>query len=161
MLIRDEAAGDEPAIHEVHAGAFGRPAEAKLVDDLRQSGDAVISMVAAEGDRIVGHILMSKLGAPMRALALAPVGVHPDFQGRGIGSSLIREGLERARNDGWEAIFVLGAPGYYRRFGFSVEAARGYGSPYAGEHFMMLPLFTRPIPASGRLVYPAAFELLD
>jgi putative acetyltransferase len=157
MLVRDEAAGDQPAIHEVHVLAFRGPAEAKLVDDLRRSGDAVISLVAAEGDRIVAHILFSKLNAPMRALALAPVGVHPEHQRRGIGSALIRKGLERARDDGWEAVFVLGDTGYYSRFGFSVEAARGYVSPFSGEHFMLLPVGHGKIPAAGHLVYPAPF----
>jgi putative acetyltransferase len=161
VIIRDETISDRAAIHGVQALAFGGTAEAKLVENLRLSGDAVISLVAVEGDRILGHILLSRLGAPMRALALAPVAVHPDFQRRGIGSALVREGLERARRDGWEAVFVLGDPGYYGRFGFSVEAARGYISPYSGEHFMMLPLCARRIPTTGQLVYPAPFALLD
>jgi putative acetyltransferase len=121
----------------------------------------LISLVAAEGDRILGHILFSKLDAPMRALALAPIAVHPDFQRQGTGSALILKGLERVRHDLWDAVFVLGDTDYYSRFGFSAEAARGYVSPYSGEHFMMLPLGLRPIPAAGKLVYPAPFELLD
>jgi len=161
MLIRDEAVGDQSAIHELHVLAFRGPAEAKLVDDLRQSGDVVISLVAAGGDRILGHILFSKLHAPMRALALAPVGVHPDFQRRGIGSALIRKGLERARNDGWEAVFVLGDTGYYSRFGFSVEAAAGYSSPYSGEHFMILLVGHGNIPTAAHVVYPAPFQRLN
>ncbi len=161
MIIRDEALGDQPAIHEVHARAFRGPAEAKLVDNLRQSGDVVISLLAAGGDRSLGHILLSKLRAPMRALALGPVAVLPDFQRQGIGSALIREGLERARHDGWEAVFVLGDAGYYSRFGFSVEAALGYLSPYSGEHLLMMALGPRDIPSAGQLVYPAPFELLD
>ncbi|MBV8055585.1 MAG: N-acetyltransferase, partial [Deltaproteobacteria bacterium] len=92
---------------------------------------------------------------------LAPIAVHPGFQRQGIGSALIRNGLELARRGGWEAVFVLGDVGYYGRFGFSVEAAKGYISPYSGEHFMMLPLGLRTIPATGRLVYAAPFELLD
>jgi putative acetyltransferase len=161
MLIRDEAVSDPPAIHDVHMLAFRGSAEAKLVDQLRQSGDVVISLVAADGDRILGHVLLSLLRAPMRALALAPVGVHPDFQRQGIGSALIRKGLERARRDGWEAVFVLGDTSYYSRFGFSVEAAEGYVSPYSGEHFMMLPLGPGDIPTAGQLVYPAPFGALD
>ena len=161
MYIRHEAVYDQPGIHEVHVLAFHGPAEAKLVDDLRQSGDVVISLVATDGDRILGHILLSKLRAPMRALALAPVGVHPDFQRQGIGSALIHRGLERARADGWEAVFVLGDTAYYSRFGFSVEAAEGYISRYSSEHFMMLPLDPRNVPITGELVYPAPFKLLD
>src|SRR5215469_8971251 len=158
ITIRDEAPGDQPAIHEVHALAFSGPAGAKLVDEVRQSGDLVISLVAAEGDLILGHILLSKLEAPMRALALAPVAVHPDFQRQGIGSAMIRKGLENAGHDGWEAVFVLGDVCYYSRFGFSVQAAKGDFSPYSGEHFMMLQLGPREILTSGRLVYPAPFR---
>jgi putative acetyltransferase len=161
MIIRDEAAGDQSAIHRVQTLAFRGPAEAKLVDDLRRFADVAISLVAADGDLILGHVLLSKLNAPIRALALAPVGVHPDFQRQGIGSALIRKGLERAYRDGWQAVFVLGDPGYYRRFGFSVDAAEGYVSPYSGKHFMMLALGQGTIPAVGHLVYPAPFQFLD
>jgi len=160
MIIRDEAVGDQSAIHEVQTLAFRGLAEAKLVDDLRRSGDAVISLVAADGDRVLGHVLFSKLNAPIRALALAPVGVRPDFQRQGIGSALIRKGLERAHRDSWEAVFVLGDPDYYSRFGFSVDAAEGFVSPYSSEHFMMLPLGQGNIPIVGHLVYPAPFESL-
>jgi putative acetyltransferase len=159
MLIRDDAVGDQSAIHKVHALAFRGPAEARLVDDLRRSGDAVTSLVAVDGDRILVHILFSELHAPMQALALTPVGVHPGFQRRGIDSTLIRQGLERARDDGWEAVFVLGDSGYWSRFGFSLKAAEGYTSPYSGEHFMILPIGHGNIPAAGHIVYRAPFEL--
>ncbi len=160
-MIRDEAAGDESVIREIHALAFGGTDEAKLVDALRRSGDVVISLVAADADWILGHVLFSRLDAPMRALALAPVGVHPQVQRGGIGSALIREGIERARRNGWEAIFVLGDSGYYRRFGFATEAAEGYSSPYSGKHFMMLALGAPTLPTAGRIAYPAPFASLD
>ena len=60
---------------------------------------------------------------------------------------------------GFGTIFVLGAPEYYERFGFSAAAAEGYTSPYAGPHFMALhltPHRTAPAP----VVYPAAFDRL-
>src|SRR3546814_9680333 len=94
----------------------------------------------------------------MRALALAPVGVRPDRQGQGIGSALIRNGIDRARNEGWNAVFVLGEPDYYRRFGFDADAARGYACAYAGECFMVQALGSTHIPRSGRIAYPAPFE---
>jgi putative acetyltransferase len=161
MIIRDEAEGDQSAIHRVQTLAFRGPAEATLVDNLRRTGDAVISLIAADGTRILGHILFSKLNAPIRTLALAPVAVHPDFQRQGIGSALIRKGLERAYRDSWEAVFVLGDPGYYSRFGFSADAAEGYVAPYSGAHFMMLPLGQGNTSTVGHLVYPAPFESLD
>ena len=158
MIIRDEASDDRSAIHEVHRLAFRGTAEPKLVDDLRRSGDAVISLVAADGNQILGHVVFSELQAPMRALALAPVGVRPDSQRHGTSSALIRKGLERARRDGWEAVFVLGDTGYYSRFGCSVEAAEGYTSPYSDDHFMVLLLGSGDLPAAGNLVYPPPFE---
>ena len=157
--IRSETADDHDAIREIHRLAFGRPAEAKLVDDLRQSGDGIISLVAERDSRIVGHVLFSLLKAPMRALGLAPVAVHPSFQKQGIGSALIREGLDHAKEDGWMCIFVHGDPGYYGRFGFRVESAKSYSSLYSGRHFMALP-FT-DVAKTGEIIYPKPFKLLD
>src|SRR3546814_20202077 len=85
--IRDEAERDHGAVREVHRSAFPGEDEARLVDALRLTGDAVVSLVAERGKQIVGHALFSRLDAPMRALALAPVGVRPDRQGQGIGSA--------------------------------------------------------------------------
>ena len=157
--IRSETICDHDAIREVHRLAFGRPAEAKLVDDLRQSGDAVISLVAERDSRIIGHILFSKLKAPMKALGLASVAVCPSFQKQGVGFALIREGLDQAKEDGWMCVFVLGDSTYYGRFGFRVENAKGYNNPYSGDHFMAA-LFT-DVPKTGEIVYPEPFKLLD
>ena len=159
--IRAEDERDHDAVRDVHRLAFANEAEGRLVDALRRSGDAVLSLVAEQDARIVGHILFSRLAAPMRALALAPVGVRPGHQGRGIGSALIREGLERARDGGWAAVFVLGDPAYYGRFGFSVAAAKGYACAYAGDYFMVRALGSRRIPEAGRIVYPAPFADLS
>jgi putative acetyltransferase len=93
----------------------------------------------------------------MRALALAPVGVLPDQQNRGFGSALTWAGLERARKEGFDAVFVLGEPAFYRRFGFSVEDARDYESVYAGAFFMVRPLVAGSLTTAGRIDYPAAF----
>jgi predicted N-acetyltransferase YhbS len=157
--IRSETENDWAAIREIHRLAFGRPAEAKLVEDLRQSGDVVISLVAERGHRTIGHVLLSKLEAPMEALALAPVAVHPSCQKQGVGSLLIREGLYRAKEDGWMSIFVLGDPAYYERFGFRVETAKGYSSPYFGDHFMAVSF--SDVPKTGQIAYPEPFNLLD
>ena len=100
------------------------------------------------------------MAAPFPALALAPVSVSPGRHGTGIGSALIREALRRAEDDHWLAVFVLGDPKYYRRFGFSIAAASGFSSPYAGDHFMGLAL-SGPMPtATGELRHAAAFSAL-
>ena len=160
LRIRAECEADRDAIRAVHRSAFGGDAEAHLVDALRRAGVAVISLVAERDDRIVGHVLFSAIEAPMRALALAPVGVDPGVQNSGIGSALIREELKRA-DEAWEAVFVLGEPAYYARFGFSIDAAKNYACCYAGEHFMMQTLGRSVVARKGQLFYPAPFADLD
>lgn len=136
--------------------AFGQYDEADLVQGLRRAGDAAIALVAERDGQVVGHILLSPMREPERCLGLAPVSVAPDFQGQGIGATLIRAGIEQARCDGWRGVFVLGHADYYPRFGFSPQAARGFASPFAGPHFMFLPLIA-DAPSEGRARYAAAF----
>jgi putative acetyltransferase len=160
-LIRHEESADIPAIRKIVEDAFSQPAEAQLVDRLRDDGDAVISAVAVDDGQIVGHILFSRMSAPFRALGLAPVAVALGRQRNGIGSELIRWGLAKARETEWTCVFVLGDPSFYERFGFNVALAGGFESPYAGEHFMALAL-GEPLPVTtGKVEYAAAFNALD
>lgn len=159
MIVREERLSDISAIREVVTAAFGRADEATLVEGLRDAGDTVLSMVAVDDGRVVGHIALSKMLAPFPALALAPISVLPAMQRCGIGSALIRESIERSRQD-WSALFALGDPRFYTRFGFDVGLAAGYDSPYAGSHFMVLPLDGRPLIAAGTLSHAPAFKLL-
>jgi putative acetyltransferase len=101
------------------------------------------------------------MAAPFPALALAPLSVAPARQRTGVGSALVREALQRATAEGaWRAVFVLGEPRYYERFGFSAAAASGFASSYAGEHFMGLAL-SGPMPeTSGELRHASAFSAL-
>jgi len=160
MVIRDEVIGDFAGIRKVVEVVFARSLEAELVDELRASGDSVISLVAVDDDKIVGHVMFSNMTAPFRALGLAPVSVMPDRQRSGIGSLLVRAGLERAELDGWEGVFVLGAPGYYQRFGFSVAGARGFTSRYGGAHFMLIRLNGGRVVSEGEVNYAPAFAAL-
>jgi putative acetyltransferase len=158
--VRDESPGDWKAVYEVVSSAFGQRAEAELVGQLREAGDSVISLVADDGGQIVGHVLLSKMDAPFPALALAPLSVTPARQLSGIGSALIERAVAKARDEGWAAIFVLGDPNYYERFGFDPKAAAGFTSPYAGLHFMALRL-SPSLPAStGELRHAPAFATL-
>ncbi len=160
MLIRDEVPADAAAVHAIVAAAFGQEAEADLVDRLRRDGDGVISLVAVAEGAVVGHVLLSRMAAPFRALGLAPVSVAPDRQRAGIGSRLTRAALDRARGGGWEGIFVLGEPVSYRRFGFDPALAAGFASPYAGPCLMALSL-RGDLPArSGRIDHAPAFAAL-
>lgn len=79
---------------------------------------------------------------------LAPLAVAPERQRQGIGAALVAAALAAAAGGGWRAVFVLGDPAYYRRFGFDAALAAGFDSPYAGPHLMARPL-GGPLPARG------------
>lgn len=157
-MVRAERTGDIAAIDDVVAGAFGRDDEARLVARLRRDGDAAMSLVAVADNAVVGHVLLSLMAAPFRALGLAPLSVVPGHQKRGVGTALMNAAIARARQAGWSAIFVLGDSAYYGRFGFRADLAAGFSSPYAGPHFMVLPLADALPVASGRVSYAAAFS---
>lgn len=160
VTVRPERAGDDEAIDGVIVGAFGRDDEARLVTQLRRDGDAAISLVAVAGEAVIGHVLLSPMSAPFRALGLAPLSVVPEHQRQGIGAALIDAAIVQARHGGWSAIFVLGDAAYYGRFGFRADLAAGFLSPYAGPHFMTLPLADMLPATTGRVAYAAAFERL-
>jgi putative acetyltransferase len=128
VVVRPERPGDAPAIRHVNEQAFGRAAEADLVDALRRHGTATLSLVAVRDARIVGHILFSPVRIESEArstagLGLGPMAVLPACQREGIGSRLVRTALEECRRAGHGWVVVLGHPEYYPRFGF-VPASR-------------------------------------
>ena len=162
LKIRAEGAADIQRISEVHDRAFGGRQESLLVEALRAEGSAVFGLVAEENDGIVGHVMLSRMDAPFKALGLGPVGVLPARQRAGIGSALILRAVSDAAGEGWDAIFVLGHPAYYRRFGFDAQAASGFESPYAGPYLMMLPLSTQAKSIrTGGIEYAPAFARLS
>jgi putative acetyltransferase len=165
--IRPAEPRDAAGIRAVHVAAFPTAAEADLVAALDRDGDAVVSLVGEAQGEIVGHVLLSRMrvagdGRTYRALGLGPVGVRPGFQGGGVGRRLIEGALAIARATGEELVFVLGEPDYYGRFGFSVEAAAPFASPYAGPYFMALALKQGlAIPERGDAAYAPAFAGLE
>jgi putative acetyltransferase len=159
MIIREEAPNDRPQICELVRAAFGRMAEAYLVEQLRAEGDSIMALVAVEQAWIIGHVMLSDMVAPFKALGLGPVSVRPDRQRSGVGSALIREALSQARQEGWDAVFVLGNPSFYRRFGFDPERAGGFTCPYAGPHLMAL-FMSNDLPRIGTIDYASAFAAL-
>jgi putative acetyltransferase len=161
MIVRSETPADIAAIRAIEEAAFPQSVEAKLVDDLRDAGDSVLSLVAVEHKTIIGHAMFSRLQAPFPALALAPVAVLPDRQRMGVGSRLIREGIACSEAAGWLGIFVLGDPAFYGRFGFDAGKASGFTSPYAGPHWMALSLGSSELPATaGSIQHAPAFANL-
>ncbi|KGJ05026.1 Predicted N-acetyltransferase YhbS [Paracoccus halophilus] len=57
--------------------------------------------------------------AGLPVLLLGPVAVHPTAQGEGLGAVLMRESLERAAQQGWQRVMLVGDQPYYARFGFA------------------------------------------
>lgn len=168
--IRAEQPIDLDQIHELHRAAFAGPAEAELVDTIRAGATFIseLSLVAVTSDgSVLGHVLVSRIGLQPRAedaeriptLALAPIAVLPPHQGRGIGSALMREVLDRADALEETCTVVLGSPPFYARFGFLPAFDLGITGPYdaAGDAFRV-----RPRPGAevtpGRVVYPPAFS---
>ena len=160
MKIESETPEHAAGIRVLLIAAFPTPDEADLVERLRDGGHAEIGLTAIEEDRVVGYLLLSRMSAPMKALGLAPLAVVADKRRLGIGQSLIEAGLKRARRAGWEAVFVLGDPDYYARFGFSAADAAGYETPYAGPYFMIAPLTATALPRHGRVDYAPPFASL-
>jgi putative acetyltransferase len=147
VVIRQEIMDDFARIKDVNDLAFKKEDEAILIEKIRES-DAYIpelSLVAISNEGILsGHILFSKIhienktGEMVPSIALAPVAVHPDYQGTGIGTSLIKEGLARASNMGYTSVIVLGHPAYYPRFGFKPASEFSIKAPVdIGDEFFM------------------------
>ena len=128
--VRNEKRTDFEAVARVEAAAFGRAAEATLVEELREIASPLISLVATQASEVVGHILFSpvRIGAHELdpcPLALAPLAVQPEHQRTGIGSRLVHAGLDACRRLGTPFVIVVGIPAYYPRFGFSSASAHG------------------------------------
>jgi putative acetyltransferase len=161
--VRPEEHEDRDAVRRVHRLAFAGDDEARLVDALRDGGFARVSLVAEAEGEVVGHVLFSEMRidtrtGPVPALALAPLAVVPACQRRGIGSELVRRGLERCAAAGHRVVIVLGHPEYYPRFGFSAALAEPLLAPFSGEAFMALELVPGALGGvAGRVVYPPPF----
>ena len=167
MKIVEAAGTHHMAIATLNRAEFGGDEEIQLILRLRREGLRLVELVALDRGEVVGHILFSRLaveidGRAVMAASLAPVAVRADRQREGVGSALVREGLESVRALGCEAVFVLGHPAYYRRFGFSAVLASKFMAPFKGGAFMAMELTHGSLAGhEGSVSYPAAFSLVD
>ncbi|MGC4376647.1 N-acetyltransferase [Fictibacillus sp. Mic-4] len=172
ITIRQEVPEDYKMTEAVVKNAFANmefsdKKEHELVSRLRKSDAFVpeLSLVAILGEKIIGHILLSKIKIvnghhPVESLALAPVSVLPEHQHKGIGKRLIAEALQKAKELGYCSVVVLGHPGYYPKFGFKKASSWGIKAPFEvpDEAFMALELRENTLDhVSGVVEYPEAF----
>jgi putative acetyltransferase len=173
VLIRPELLGDVEDIRAVHAAAFHRPdsaddpREAWLVDELRASDAWMdrLSLVAVEGGAVVGHVACTRAviePGQHPVLGLAPLGVRPDCQGRGIGQALVRAVVSAADALGEPLVALVGSPDYYARFGFEPAADLGIEPTVAQwrPHFQALRLTGYEPSLQGTFQYAEPFSRL-
>lgn len=147
LVIRPEKPEDIESIRNINRQAFGQENESKLVDKLRDRGVLTISLVAVQDGEVVGHsafspVVVESETSGFTAIALAPMAVLPAHQQKGIGSQLVRAGLEECRRLGHEIVFLVGHPDYYPRFGFVPAKPKGVDCEFEvpEEAWMILEL---------------------
>ena len=164
IQIRKEEAKDTDQVRTVLRAAFLSHAESKLVEALREHGKAIISLVAVDSEQVLGHILFSPVTttppSEAKGLGLTPVAVHPIMQWQGIGSQLIRQGLQLCQELGYDYCVVLGDPKYYQRFGFERASPFGIRNEYGvDDEFMIIRFSDRGV--AGLVQYGPEFNMFS
>ena len=169
MIIRQEKYEDYDAVYHVIKDAFKTAEytdgnEQNLVHELRKSKSFIpeLSLVAVEDKKVMGHILFTKaLVNGVEVLALAPLSVLPEYQGRGIGLSLIKQGHKIAHKLGYEYSVVLGHSKYYPKAGYIPASRYGIKAPFEvdDENFMAVSLSGSSDQLNGIIEYDKAFGI--
>ena len=170
IIIRQEMASDYEKVYEINKLAFNQENESKLIEKIRVSKNYVpeLSLIAEIDDKIVGHILFSKIkivgDSTYDSLALAPMAVIPKYQKKGIGSKLVAKGLEKAKELGFKSIIVLGHKDYYPKFGFQRASKWDIKCPFDApdEVFMAIELTEKSLDGKPGIVqYPDEFNEVE
>jgi putative acetyltransferase len=167
VIIRSERQADMAAIRHLNELVFGGPVEGSIVETLRAACPGVVSLVAVEEGRVVGHIFFSPVEvaglAGIEAMGLGPMAVAPDRQRQGVGSALIARSLEELGRRGCALVVVLGHAEYYPKFGFVPASGYGLRSQWDGvpdDVFMARILKAdRARSASGVVRYRKEFDI--
>lgn len=163
LRIREELPTDYALIYRLTQIAFKPKAfsdgtEADVIDRLRTSGDLTLSLVAENDTEVVGHIAFSPVNIGRFTTGwygLGPVAVHPDHQGKGIGSSLIKKGLRLLRERNADGCALIGDPNYYSRFGFVSDGEVQYNDVHSKNVQWISFGELRP---TGELIFSPAFD---
>ena len=166
VTIRKEEEKDYKKVYEVNCLAFQQEDESKLIEKIRKGKNFIpeLSLVAEIDDEIIGHILFSKIKIVgdfvFDSLTLAPMAVIPEFQKQGIGSKLIKKGIEKAKELNFDSIIVLGHKEYYPKFGFQKASKWNIKCPFEvpEEAFMAIELTEKAFEGkAGTVRYPDEF----
>lgn len=167
IIIRGETPEERAAAEDIVRTAYGREAEAHLVQTLRLSAEfnAKLSIVAANGSELLGYALYARVAvvgtAVAPAAALAVMAVKADRRHLGVGERLVRHGLERCRGTGIQLVFAAGLPQYFERIGFRQAVPLGLKPDWAvpDDQFTVFDLQgSRLGLTKGTVSYPAAFH---
>lgn len=148
LRIRPQQPDDIPAIEAINAAAFAEHGGTEAFDRFRRERGDILSYIALQGDKPVGHVLFSPVemqtpAGPVAGMGLGQLAVDPDYQNQGIGSQLAETGIEALRKQDCPFIIVIGHAAYYPRFGFEPGIANGVTCQWSGvpnETFMVLYL---------------------
>jgi predicted N-acetyltransferase YhbS len=148
VTIREEKFADVAAREALLDEAYGAVRFTKTSERLREGrlpADG-LSLVATDHGRIVGTVRLWNITAgPGRpAVLLGPLAVHPQYRNRGIGTTLMRRAIARARLAGHGAILLVGDAPYYGRFGFSAAATGDLWMPGRFDRDRLLALALKP-----------------
>ena len=168
LLVREETETDRDAVHALTRDAFagselGHNGEADLVDTLREVCDDGLALVAELDGELVGHILFTPVAigdGVAVGMGLAPMSVAPSCQGQGVGSILVRRGLEILEGRGVPFVVVLGHGDYYPRFGFERASAHGVFCEFEGvpDELFLIRVFDAARTPEGTAFYHRAFH---
>ena len=170
LIIRQENKNDYEEVYNVIKTAFETAEhsdgnEQDLVVALRKSDNFIpeLSLVAVMDNKIVGYILFTKIKiGKQEELALAPLGVLPEYQKQGIGRTLIQEGNKKAKELGYHYSVVLGSDKYYPKIGYVSAKEYGIVAPFdvPDENFMAIKLNDTDIEIKGIVQYAKEFGIL-
>ena len=161
ISIRYEKLEDQELVYRLIDECFESDDEEKLVRLLHTDNQSLISLVAEIDSEIIGQIILSKMTAEddssLNIYGLAPMCVSPKYQNQGIGTKLIERAIQEAKVSNIDAIFVLGHPSYYPKFGFkpthSYQIKCEYDVPT--DVFMVLDISNKLVKLENQTVYYA------